>query len=70
MFNYTNVEENPLGNRWAYLEYSIASHCYLSSSYVKRIRLHVQKINGKVMLRNGLEVEMNGNVDVHVRIQK
>lgn len=49
---------------------TIASHCYLSSSYVKRIRLHVQKINGKVMLRNGLEVEMNGNVDVHVRIQK
>ena len=44
-----------------------ASHCYLSSSYVKRIGLHVKKHNGKVVLGNGLEVEMEGTVNVHVK---
>ena len=37
-----------------------ASHCYFSSSYVKRIGLHVKENNGKVVLGNVLEIEMEG----------
>ena len=33
----------------------VASHCYLSLSYVKRIGLHVKENNGKVVLGNGTE---------------
>ncbi len=47
-----------------------ASHCYLSSSYVKRIGLHMKENNGKVVLGNGLEVDMEGTVNVHVKIQQ
>ena len=47
-----------------------ASHCYLSSSFVKRIGLHGKENNGKVVLGNGLEVEMEGTVNVHVKIQQ
>ena len=44
-----------------------ASHCYLSSSYVKRIGLHMKENNGKVVLGNRLEVDMEGTVNVHVK---
>ena len=49
---------------------TIASHCYLNSSYVICIGLNVAKSNGLVMLRNGLEVELEGTVNVHVKIQQ
>lgn len=47
-----------------------ASHCYLNSSYARRIGLHVEEDNGKVVLGNGLEVELEGSVNVHVKIQQ
>ena len=47
-----------------------ASHCYLNSSYARRIGLHVEKDNGEVVLGNGLEVELEGSVNVHVKIQQ
>jgi len=43
---------------------------HMSSSYVKRIGLHMKENNGKVVLRNGLEVDMEGTVNVHVKIQQ
>ena len=46
------------------------SYCYLNSSYVKRTGLHVLENNGKVVLENELEVEMEGTVNVHVKIQQ
>ena len=46
------------------------NHCYLSSSYVKRIGLHMKENNSKVILGNGLEVDMEGTVNVHVKIQQ
>ena len=49
---------------------TIASHCYLSSSYIKRIGLHVKENNDKVVLGIGLEVDMEGTVTVHVKIQQ
>jgi hypothetical protein len=47
-----------------------ASHCYLNSLYAKRIGLHMKENNGKVVLGNGLEVDMEGTVNVHVKIQQ
>ena len=47
-----------------------ASHCYLSSSYAKRIGLHVKENNDEVVLGNGLEVDMEGTVNKHVKIQQ
>ena len=49
---------------------TVASHCYLSSSYVKYIGLHVKDNNDKVILTNELDVEMEGTVNVHVKIQQ
>ena len=49
---------------------TVASHCYLSSSYVKYIGLHVKYNNDKVILTNELDVEMEGTVNVHVKIQQ
>jgi hypothetical protein len=46
------------------------SHCYLNSTYAKRIGLHVLKDNGKVILENGLESELEGNSKVHIKIQQ
>jgi hypothetical protein len=46
------------------------SHCYLNSSYVRCIGLYVQKNNDKVVLGNGLEIELEGSVNVHVKIQQ
>jgi hypothetical protein len=47
-----------------------ASHCYLSSSYVKRIGLHLKQNNGKMVLENGVEVDKEGTVNMHVKNQK
>jgi hypothetical protein len=47
-----------------------ASHCYLSSSYVKRIGLHLKQNNGKIVLENGVEVDKEGTVNMHVKNQK
>ena len=46
----------------------IASHCYLNSSYDRRIGLYIKEDNGKVLLENGLEIELEGSVNVHVKI--
>ena len=43
------------------------NHFKLSSPYVKRIGLHMKKINSKVVLGNGLEVEMYINVNVEIQ---
>ena len=48
----------------------VASHCYLNSSYATCIGLNVAKSNGLVMLENGLEVELEGTINVHVKIQQ
>ena len=45
------------------------SHCYLNSTHAKRIGLHVVEDNGKVILENGLESELEGNSKVHIKIQ-
>ena len=47
-----------------------ASHCYLNSSYAIGIGLNVAKSNGLVMLENGLKVELEGTINVHVKIQQ
>jgi hypothetical protein len=47
-----------------------ASHCYLNSTYAKRIRLHVVEDNGKVILGNVLESELEGKSKVHIKIQQ
>ena len=47
-----------------------ASHCYLNSSYATRISLNVAKNNGLVMLGNGLEVELEGTINVYVKIRQ
>jgi hypothetical protein len=49
---------------------TVASHYYLNSSYVKCIGLHMKENNGKVVLKNELEVDMEGTVNVHVKIQQ
>jgi hypothetical protein len=49
---------------------TVASHCYLNSSYARRIGLHVKEDNRKVVLGNGLEVELEKSVNVHVKIQQ
>jgi hypothetical protein len=46
------------------------SHCYLNSTYAKRIRLHVVEDNGKVILGNVLESELEGKSKVHIKIQQ
>jgi hypothetical protein len=47
-----------------------ASHCYLNSSYARCVGLHVKEDNGKVVLKNGLEVELERSVNVHVKVQQ
>ena len=47
-----------------------ASHCNLNSSYATRIGLYIAKSNGLVMLENGLEVKLEGTINVHVKIQQ
>ena len=47
-----------------------ASHCYLNSSYATRIGLNIAKSNGLVMLGNGLEVDLEGTINVHIKIQQ
>ena len=47
-----------------------ASHCYLNSFYATGIGLNVAKSNGLVMLGNGLEVKLEGTINVHVKIQQ
>jgi hypothetical protein len=47
-----------------------ASHCYLNSSYTRHISFHVKEDNSKVVLENGLEVELEGNIKMHVKIQQ
>ena len=42
----------------------------MNPSYSRRIGLHVEKDNGEVVLGNGLEVELEGSVNVHVKIQQ
>jgi hypothetical protein len=49
---------------------TVVSYYYLSSSYVKRIDLHVNENNDNVVLGNGLEVDMERTVNVHVKIQQ
>ena len=56
------------GIDWHILVDTVASH--LSSSYVKRIGLHMKENNGKVVLGNGLEFNMEGTFNVHVKIQQ
>ena len=46
------------------------NQCYLSLSYVKHIGLHVKENICKMVLGNELEVEMEGTVNVHVKIQQ
>ena len=48
----------------------VASHCYLNSSYATHINLNVLKSNDLVMLGNGLEVELEGTINVQVKIQQ
>ena len=45
------------------------SHCYLNLSYATCITLNVTKSNGLVMLAYGLEVELEGTINVHAKIQ-
>ena len=52
------------------LIHTTASNCYLNSSYATCIGLNVAKNNGLVMLGNGLEVELEGTINVHVKIQQ
>ena len=47
-----------------------ANYCYLNSSYTTCIGLNVAKSNGLVMLKNGLEVELEGTINMHVKIQQ
>jgi hypothetical protein len=47
---------------------STANHSYLNSSYVRCIGLHFKENNSKIGLENGLEVELEGSVNVHVKI--
>jgi hypothetical protein len=46
------------------------SHCYLNSTYVKRIGLRVVEYNGKGRLGNGLESELEEKSKVHFKIQQ
>ena len=52
-----------------YLVATPTSHCYLNSTYVKRIGLHVVEYNGKGRLGNGLENELEEISKVHFKIQ-
>jgi Tfp pilus assembly protein PilZ len=60
----------PEKNKSHILVDNVASYCYLSSSSIKCIGVHVKENNDKVVFRNRLEVEMKGTVNVHVKIQQ
>ena len=49
---------------------SVASHCFVSSSFAKTFGLKVKNGSNTPVLGNGDEVQTDGNIKIHVRIQQ
>ena len=49
---------------------SAASHCFVDFGFAKTFRLKVKKGNNTLVLGNGDEVQMDGKIEVHVKIQQ
>ena len=49
---------------------SVASHCYVSSTFANTFGLKVKKGINIVVLGNGDQVPIDGHIKVHVKIQQ